>query len=479
MSRLFGEAQLDLLAQKVYDLLERVGMKVDSEVVTAALRTKGCREGADGRVRFPRGALSELVGVQESRLVAAQQAGPSPPKPPTPRGPAPVLMGCAFGPGPTKYYDYARGHEGPMTTQTFVEMVKFADATPEIGRVHPGFRQDAEARVEGVESVILGLKLSKKTTGNDAVLPKQVPYLVEISEIVTGRRGDTSYLCGSQCMTPPLRLGHRAAEEIVERARCGVRQYYVATMPMVGVSAPVTLAGTVVVGSAEVLGGLMAAFAVNPDAQLNGTSAATAMDMATGNAAMNTPETALVDAGVKELFDGRFGGHVSAHVRYAPSAKVPGLQAVYENFYGMAAATELLGSRPTYAGNGNLDLGAVGSPVQAMLDIEVRRSLSYLGQSLDVDAESIPLDTICECVLEGRSFLDTPHTLRHFREMWTPQVFLRRTLGQDWNGSERHILDRCEQMVRANLARYEPPEWPAEALRALDDVLARAKVALA
>ena len=186
----------------------------------------------------------------------------------------------------------------------------------------------------------------------------------------------------------------------------------------------------------------MAAFAVSPEADLNGTSAATAIDMATGNAAMNTPETALVDVGVKELFDARFGGHVTAHVRYAAAAKVPGLQAVYENFFATVASNRLLASNTTYTGNGNLDMARLGSPEQAILDIEVRNALAHLDQHVDVSEETVPFDLICEQALAGSGFLETEHTLRHCREMWTPQLFLRRITGPDWDGSEAAILAR-------------------------------------
>jgi len=40
-------------------------------------------------------------------------------------------------------------------------------------------------------------------------------------------------------MTPPLILGDRAAEEMLERRDCGIPRYFVATMTMVGISAPI------------------------------------------------------------------------------------------------------------------------------------------------------------------------------------------------------------------------------------------------
>jgi len=120
---------------------------------------------------------------------------------------------------------------------------------------------------------VQALKLTRKSAGIDALNPLEVKYLAEISEIVTGRAGDCSYVGGSQCMTPPMTLGHRAAQELLERKQHGVGRCYVATMAMVGGSTPVDLLGATALAAAEVLAGLAVAFVINPDFALTGTAA--------------------------------------------------------------------------------------------------------------------------------------------------------------------------------------------------------------
>jgi len=364
--RIFSDNQIDAICEKVCSLLWEVGMKVESDEIVRLLLARGCKLAPDGRVRIPQGLIDEFVRIQEERLARQKEASAglsSRPK----SSQSPALMGCAFSPGPTRYYDYDRKETIAVNTEIFKQMMMFADATPEIARIHPWFRQDVPQEIGGIENLILGLKLTKKVSGIDAINPKEVKYLVEISEIVTGRTGDSSYLAGSQCITPPLILGHRSAQEMLERAKWGVKYYYVATMVMVGVSVPVDLLSATVVAAGEVLAGLICAFAVNPEAVLTGTSATTVFDMASGNAAMNAPESALLDVAVKEVFDQRFGGHVSAHVRYAPNAKVPGLQAIYENSFGAMASARLLGLSPTYGGNGNIAMGGWAHPCKRCL----------------------------------------------------------------------------------------------------------------
>ncbi|MBM4044867.1 MAG: hypothetical protein FJ279_07125, partial [Planctomycetes bacterium] len=259
---LFADSQIDGLCEKVCSLLVQAGMKVVCDEMTRLLVAKGCTIAPDGRARIPKELIDEFVDLQKARLAKQRQQARAASTAARKPSQSQALMSCAFSPGPTRYYDYDRKETVPVDTEIFTQMMKFADATPEIARIHPWFRQDIPQEVGGVQNVILGLKLTKRVTGIDAINPKEVKYLVEIGEIVTGRPGDTTYLAGSQCMTPPLILGHRAAQEMLERARCGVKKYYVATMTMVGATAPVDIASAAVLATAEVLGGLIAAYVV-------------------------------------------------------------------------------------------------------------------------------------------------------------------------------------------------------------------------
>ena len=478
--KLLSGDEIAVLREQTLSLVTEVGLKVDHEVVQQLLLAAGCTLAPDGRVRFPASLVADFVALQQARQAEEQTAVPlqtsqaAPAACLRPSG----LMGCAFGPGPTRYYDYASGQTLPVSTPLAADMMRFASATPEIARVAPWFRQDIPHGASAVDDLVFALKLTRKTVGLDALNPAEVKYLAEISEIVTGRSGDSSYVSGSQCMTPPLTLGRRAAQEMLERRKYNVPRFYVATMAMVGASTPVDLLSATALAAAEALAGLCAAYVIYPEAALGGTAATTVLDMASGNAAMNAPESALLDAGVKELFDAAFGGHVTAHVRYAPTAKVPGLQAVAENYFGALACSRLLDTPPNYAGNGNLDMGGVGSPVQAMLDIEILKSLDWLDAGPGRCSERMSLEELSKIVRAGGNFLASEHTLRNYRSVWSPGLLLRQQPGAEWDGTERSLLDRCNAQWQDNLCRYEPPDWEEGVVRALEGVLERAQAEL-
>ena len=498
---LLDTLQLDRLEAEVLNLLENTGLGVAHDEVAALLEKRGCRPAAKGRLRIPRELLSETIAAQQTRAAAESSADDPHPPTPTPalrqtppdrlppppnRFPGfatpgasggPALLEAAFCPGPIRYYDLERRAAVDLTDAIADDMMRLAEATPEVASVHCWWRRDAEPEVECIANLVRALKLTRKATGLDAIYPAQVKYLVRIGEILTGEPRSTRYLWGSQCMTPPLILGDRAAEEMLERQRQGVPVYFVATMPMIGVSSPVTRLGSVVVGAAEILGGMTAAHAIAPEGDITGGAFAVCADRSGGQMTTASPQMAWVNAAIRELFDRRFGGRVITGTKYSPCAKAPGLQATYENYFLAAAAARLEGAPLRYWGNGLLANGAVGSPEQLMLDLEALRALAEIERPILDAEESLALEAIHDAIqTESGSFLDHEHTLRHWRERWTPNLFRWETAeSQAQDDSEPSILERARERWRDNLSRYQPPDWPDDTLAALDQVEAEAR----
>ncbi len=489
---MLSESERELLGNRTQQLLWDVGMKVESEVIAAAMLARGCQQTAAGRIRIPQRLIEEMAAFQRKTQQADQRNQElhygcgvdwahhilwnNRPDEMRRRLASEFLM-SAFDCGPTTYYDYEHQRCVPVDTAIFVTMMKFAQSTPEIGYISTWYRQDVPPAIERIDSLILGLKHTDKVDGIEAIDPAAIKYLKEISEIVTERPGDSSYLAGSECITSPLIFDRRSAEDAVVRRHCGVHRYHVASMPTIGVATPVTIAGAAVMEAAEILGGMAACYALDPESDLSGRAISLVADMRNGNSTPSGPEPTLVNLAVKELFDAWWGGHLWVEVYLSPYAKRPGLQAVCENYYGLWRYARLLGNAAIpYPGMGALNSGGTGCPVQFMLDKEIRKSQFAVRLPVATDDEHLPFAEICQRVERGSDFLASDHTLRHCRELWTSPLFL--TASPDpkaWAGDEKAILDRCHAMWRENLKRYEPPPWPEEKLQALDAVLARAK----
>lgn len=486
------DVQKEYLRDRVCHLLWQTGLRIEHEKIEADLLRKGCEMSTAGRVRIPRPAIEELVASQrESQEEDAEKESflnrfgiidwghfllwtdkREQEEARMRHGVRTSIFDC----GPTRYYDYPSQQALPVDTRIFIEMKKWAHTVPEIGYTSTWYRQDVPPEIERVDSLVLALKHTDKVGGIEAMYPEHIKYLQEIGEILTGRPNETAYICGSQCITPPLIFDRRSAAETVERAVRKVRRYHVASMMAVGMNTPVTPAAATVVMAAEILGGMVAVFSQDCEADITGRALASVVDMRNAQVTSATVEATLINIAVKELFDTHFGGHLRVDSFFTPCAKRPGLQAVYESFAGAQRFAWLQGlSDVSYPGVGSLDNGGVGSPTQAVLDLEIRKS-QFLPQQIAVDEESIPLAEICERVEAEKDFLTSDHTLAHFRELRSSPIFRTDDPGAGtWAGDEKAILDKCDEIWRVQLKSHTPPEWPEDKAKALEGVVARAR----
>jgi len=102
------------------------------------------------------------------------------------------------------------------------------------------------------------------------------------------------------CPTSPLQLHRGTAEIIMESARAEV-PVNILSMVMAGATAPVTLAGTLVVHNAEVLGGIVLHQLTNRGAPLIYGSSTTIFDMNCLTAPVGAPEMGMISAAAASL----------------------------------------------------------------------------------------------------------------------------------------------------------------------------------
>lgn len=487
--------QIDILRGRTLRVLGEVGLRVESEELAALMLAAGCkRHHATGRLLIPRELVGELVtALAPNQWLDDQDQALHPycgidwthwlmwtgQKEAVRERLRHEFVMSAFDCGPTTYYDYRRGGSVPVDTDLFITMKKFAQATPEIGYISTWYRQDVPRQTERIESLVLALQYTDKVDGIEAIDPPVIRYLVEIGEIMSGQELDARYLAGSECLTAPLILDHRSAADMLARKAAGVRKYHMCSMPTIGVSTPVTTAAAIVLGAAEVLGGMVAAFCLDPRGDITGRMISTVLDMKQATAASGGPATLMCNLGVKELFDACFSGHCWVEVFFSPTVKQPGLQAVYENFYGSSTTARLLGEPGIpYPGMGTLDNGGLGSPTQFMLDLEIRKSQFAVKDHLEVSEESLAFAELCEHIAAEKEFLTSEHTLRHYRELWRSDLFPSDTAGLAGTASEKRILDQCEEAWRANLERWEAPALPEDKRRELEKLVQRARAEL-
>jgi trimethylamine:corrinoid methyltransferase-like protein len=228
-------------------------------------------------------------------------------------------------------------------------------------------------------------------------------------------------------------------------------------------------------GAAEILGGMALCWCVDPESDLSGRMIALIADMRNGNSTSFGPFNVQYSNAVRQLFRELWGGHCMVEVFFGPTAQRPGLQAVFENYYGTSCRKRWENDPGIpYAGMGILHNAGLGSPTQFMLDMEIRKAEYHYKPEIAVNDETLNWNEILEVIETNGNFLASEHTIRHIHDLWESPLFLSESPSSAWDGSEKAILDKCEDMWRANLEKWEPPDWPGEKIREMEELLGRA-----
>jgi trimethylamine--corrinoid protein Co-methyltransferase len=318
------------------------------------------------------------------------------------------------------------------------------------------------------------MKLTDKIAGcPELMLAEQLPYLEDLETIMAGRQ--VRYHTNG-CSVNHFTLDERAAGCLLAVARNGLESWWVNSCPVAGANAPVTLAGAVVVGVAETLGGWLAGWALNEEVALGAIPLAGVMDMRTTRVMFSTPESILIDSALYQYFDRSYGVKIGLCAGYT-DAKTPGMQAINDKLlkslaYGLFI--DHLGGQ-----TGTLEAGSTYSPTQQVIDLELNRQTAQLARGLAVTDGTLALAEIEQFAPDdSQSFLLMDHTLRHWREaLWQPRLMDRTAFEspEAERRKERQMVERAEALWRDALERYTPPSLDEHKIRAAEETLARAR----
>jgi trimethylamine--corrinoid protein Co-methyltransferase len=225
--------------------------------------------------------------------------------------------------------------------------------------------------------------------------------------------------------------------------------------PMMGGTAPVTLAGGLALGNAEVLSSLVMHQLKRPGAPFVYGSGLHHMDMKTTISVYGAPEFQLARVAVAEM--GRFYGLPTwGYAGHSDSCAMDEQAAADATFSVLVA---LLAGNNLVHDVGYLEAGLTTSPEMIVFTAETIAMMRRFMEGMAVDAEQVALEVIHQ-VGPGGDFLTAQHTLKHFRELWQPTLFDRRR-AEDWiaSGSKR-LGQRLRDKTMAIMKDHKPEPLP-------------------
>ena len=372
--------------------------------------------------------------------------------------------------------DWPSGERRLANREDIITIAKMGHVLPEIevvGRVLTC--AEIDPRREPLWTTLTLAQITDKQIGpGEIFFPDYIEPLVRMGEVLSGKPNDASLVADCDFFIAPLILEHTQAECFLEKRRFGLRNVP-GTMPISGISGPVTPAGTVAICVAELLAGWVLGYVVNPDLPAGGIVASGSMDMRTTAALFGSPEALLQDMTTFQVCQRLYGIPILVATTYV-DCKHPGLEAVWQKMYPLVSAP--FGTGLNAGGDGLLSAGQDYSPVQHLLELEVMQSLDRFWGGFEINPDSLALDLIEQVAASGHTnFLDTEHTLQHYKhEQWYPHWFDRTT----WQSlpfeseSEAAMLARIDAYWKAAVARYKLPEIDPVKIKELQRIYALA-----
>lgn len=247
----------------------------------------------------------------------------------------------------------------------------------------------------------------------------------------------------------PLKHPNSSLKKLLFAAEKGIPLIYTPA-PMAGATAPVTLAGTVVTGNAELLSGLVITQLKNKSAPFIYGGVFTIMDMSTSIFSYAAPEFYLLNMAMTDM--GHYYKLPVFSTAGCSDAKTLDQQAGIEA--GISCLVATLSGANLIHDVGYLEYGLTASYEMLVMSNEIISMVKRIIKGIRIDKESLALNIIKQ-IGPGGNFLTTEHTLNHFREeLWSPTLLNRKTY-QNWEKEGRKTLaDRCNEKVRYILGNH-------------------------
>jgi len=294
------------------------------------------------------------------------------------------------------------------------------------------------------------------------------PDCIEMAEVVAGGaealRDKPNIACYINVVSG-LRHNKEGLQKLLYLASKNIPALYIPSSTA-GVTSPVTPAGALAVDNAGALVGLVLSQLKQEGAPMIISGMPPGhLDMRTMVSTYAEPERGMTQALA------HFYGLPMFSLAGASESKIPDSQAAAEAALSLMSAT-LAGGQIIHD-LGYLESGLTFSFAQLALCDEIVSWIKGFDRAIEVDTESLGLDTVTEVAVEGQ-FLNTKHTLRHFRERWYPQLFERKTFEAWRDEGSKDLIARATERVESILAEHKPEPLPKRIQGKIRDIVLRA-----
>jgi trimethylamine--corrinoid protein Co-methyltransferase len=449
-------------------------MQVDHQGALALLESAGARVNRrDCRVRFP----SELV---EERLALM-------PKRSTYHGRTPDFdftlapdgdIHSRVPGGAPGYHDLETGVLRRARISDWREFAILVDALPNIDCVATLHCGDVPAQTADLHSFRTLLENERKCVIHNAFSLENLRYLIEMAVAVRGSREALAerplvHLMASPIS--PLFLNEDDTGQILLAIEYGL-PLDLPVMPIAGITAPITLAGTLAQANAEFLGTMVLTQVAHPGHPMAYFIDPVVGDMRTGSALFAAPETGLLVAAISQLATELYG--LPGHAIGLDADGFSTGQMLFQK--AQNCIMQVLAGGKLIIGPGCVESTMALSPTMLVIDDEIMAIAKRWARGFEVTDETLAVDVLDRVGPRG-DFLSDDHTIEHLYdgELMTLQL-AERGSRQTWEAAGSKTVEaKARDKARSLLASHEVPPLADDVARELASIQVRADAELA
>ncbi len=463
--RLLSDQQIKLIHDKALAVLQTSGVKFESEEALNILQENGAEVNFETKVaKFNPQMVDEAIKKAPSTLQLYSRDGE----------PAAELGGnnVHFDPGSSliRFMESDGKTVRSSESKDLVQISRVNDSLDNIALQSTAVVcYDVPKSIGDSYRLYLCLKNSPKPVITGAFSVPGVRHMREMLAAVVGgyeNLKEKPVAIFDICPSPPLKWTHISSQNIIDCARYGLPLETV-SMPMPGAATPVTLAGSIVVHTAETLSGVVLAQCINPGTPVVYGGAPVHFDMHYGTTPLSAVEATMIAAGYAQM--GKYFGMPTHTYAALSDSKVTDMQAGMET--AMSGVIAQLAGINMISGAGGLDFVSSFSIEKLVIDNEICGSALRLNRGIDCSPESLAVDLINE-LGPGGNYLETEHTFKWFKkEPYIPSPVIDRRERGSWEAQgSKDIFQRAREKV-AEIKENHYPKMLDDARQArLDSV---------
>jgi trimethylamine--corrinoid protein Co-methyltransferase len=458
-----SDDQLRKLHRGALEVLRRTGVRFHHQGALEMLEDAGAFVSDGNLVKFPARLVEEAIASVPERVVMCDRDGE----------PAMYLEGqnVYFGTGSDclNTFDLETHEHRKFTRDDLIDAYHLCDALPNIDFVMSvGIPADVDPDLTYDVQMALMLEHTTKplvfVTNDLASCQRAIDMAAAVAGGYEALREQQHILLYSE-PSSPLQQSDTAVDKLLLMAEHELPVVH-SPGPLMGGTAPITIAGGLVMSLAEILSGLVVHQMTNPGAPFVFGAGLHHMDMKSTQICYGGPEFQLTKAAIAQL--GRWYGMPTWGYAGCSDAKVLDEQAAAEAMLSVLMA-KLTGANLIHD-VGYMESGLTTSFEMIVLADELIAMSNSLVGGIEVSDETLMLDELHE-VGPGGHFLNTDATMARFHDFWYPEL-MSREIRETWLERGGTTLgERLNEKARTIIKEHRPEPLPSDKKQKVEEIL--------